>query len=123
MKTIQVKFNIKIISFICACLLFAAVLNLPIEYYSILRIVVCMGSLLVIISLFKKNTWAIVFAVIAVLFNPIIPVYLYLKPYWIPIDIISGILFLLILFFAKPKKEIKKVETKKRREFKRDKIY
>lgn len=123
MKTIQVKFNIKIISFICACSLFAAVLNLPIEYYSVLRIVVCIGSVLVIISLFKKNTWAVVFAVIAVLFNPIIPVYLYLKSYWIPIDIISGILFLLILFFAKPKKEIKKVETKKRREFKRDKIY
>ncbi len=115
--------SIKVMSTICACLLFVAVLNLPIEYYTVLRIVVFIGSLLVIASLLKMNNWTIVFGVIAILFNPITPVYLYLKPYWIPIDIISGILFLLILFFNKPKKEIKNTGVKEQKEYRRDKIY
>lgn len=123
MKTIQFKFNIKIVSIICACLLFIAVMNLPIEFYTILRIVVCVGSVLVIISLLKKDVWAIVFGIIAILFNPIFPVYLYFKPYWIPIDIITGILFLMVSFLDKPKPEIKKHKIKKQKEFSRDKIY
>ncbi|MBQ4819614.1 DUF6804 family protein [Aquimarina sp. MMG016] len=122
MKTIRYLIPIKVISTICACLLFAAVFNLPIEYYTILRIVVFIGSLLIIDALVRKNIWVLVFGVIAILFNPIIPMYLYIKSYWIPIDIASGILFLLVLFFDKPKRETKKIE-KKRREFSRDKIY
>ncbi len=113
----------KPISFICASLLFLAVLKMPIGYYTLLRVVIFIGSLLLTITLYNKIIWAVIFAVIAILFNPIIPVYLYLKLYWIAIDVISGILFLLILFFNKPKEENKKIEPKKQREFKRDKIY
>ncbi len=123
MKTIRYKLGTKVMSLICACLLFAAVLNLPIEYYALLRIVVFIGSLLIIISLSKKNIWIVVFGIIAILFNPIIPVYLYLKPYWIPIDIISGILFLLVLVFDTPTKMVKNIEETKQRKFSRDKIY
>ncbi|MDO5969671.1 hypothetical protein Q4Q35_07615 [Flavivirga aquimarina] len=122
MKT-TITFNLKPVSIICAFLLFIAVLKLPIEYYTFLRIVIFIGSLLVIVSLLKQVIWVIIFSIIAILFNPIIPIYLYHKSYWIPIDIIAGILFLLILFFNNPKEGSKKTETKKQREFKRDKIY
>lgn len=118
-----ITFSLKPISIICALLLFIAVLKLPIEYYTFLRIVVFIGALLVIISLSKKTIWVIIFGIIAILFNPIIPIYLYFKSYWVPIDIVVGILFLLLLLFSKPKEETKKIEPKKQREFKRDKIY
>ncbi|WP_428740160.1 DUF6804 family protein [Tenacibaculum sp.] len=118
-----ITYNNKIVSIICAFLLFLAVMNMPIEYYTLLRVVIFVGALLVIISLSNKIIWVIVFGIIAILFNPIIPVYLYLKSYWIPIDIITGILFLLVLLFENTKKENKKIEPKKQREFKRDKIY
>ncbi len=123
MKKIRYIIPIKMISTICAFLLFVAILNLPIEYYTVLRIVVFFGSLLVIESLLKKGVWVIVFGIIAILFNPIIPMYLYIKSYWVPIDITSGIMFLLVLFIDKPKNEKKKIEDKKQREFSRDKIY
>ncbi|MEN3323695.1 DUF6804 family protein [Mariniflexile soesokkakense] len=122
MKT-TITYKIKLIAVICAFLLFLAVLKMPIEYYTLLRIIVFIGALLIITSLLKQTLWVIIFGIIAILFNPIIPVYLYLKAYWIPIDIISGILFLLILFFERPTKKIKKIEPTKQREFKRDKIY
>ena len=118
-----ITFSLKPVSIICALLLFIAVLKLPIEYYTFLRIIIFIGAFLVIISLSKKGIWVILFGIIAILFNPIIPVYLYLKLYWIPIDIIAGILFLLVLFFNKQKEESKNIEQKKHREFKRDKIY
>jgi len=124
MKTTQIKFNIKAISIICACLLFVAVLNLPIEYYLVLRVVVCIGALLVsIVQKHKHVSWVIIFLSVAVLFNPIIPLYLYVKAYWIPIDIITGILFLLVSIKGKPKSDIKKPQIKKQKEFRRDKIY
>lgn len=118
-----ITFSLKPVSIICALLLFIAVLKLPIEYYTFLRIVIFIGAMLVIISLSKKIIWVILFSITAILFNPIIPVYLHLKTFWIPIDIISGILFLLLLFFNKPKEKSKKIEPKKQREFNRDKIY
>ncbi|MCL6296274.1 DUF6804 family protein [Jejuia spongiicola] len=122
MKSI-ITFSLKPVSIICALLLFIAVLKLPIEYYTFLRIAIFIGALLVIISLSKKIIWVIVFGIITILFNPIIPIYLYFKSIWIPIDIVTGILFLLLFFFNKPKEEPKKIEPKKQREFKRDKIY
>lgn len=118
-----ITYNNKVVSIICALLLFIAVMKMPIEYYTVLRVVVFIGALLVILSLSSKIIWVIIFGVIAFLFNPIIPVYLYLKSYWIPVDIIAGILFLSMLFFDKPKEGNDKIEPKKQREFKRDKIY
>lgn len=122
MKT-KISYSNKPVSIICALLLFLAVFKLPIEYYTFLRIVVFIGALLTLLSLSKKIVWVFIFSIIAILFNPIIPVYLYLKSYWIPIDIIAGILFLLVLFLNKSKKEIKKTAAKNQKEFKRDKIY
>lgn len=84
----------------CAILLFVACLNLPIQYYTLLRIVVTLGALSVLFKEFQKdvNLLGITFVGITVVFNPIIPVYLHEKSHWIPIDFISGLLFLYYSF-------------------------
>ena len=114
---------LKGISLLCASVLFIAVFYWEIEYYTFLRILVSAGAILVITSLKQKQfLWIITFILIAILFNPIAPIYLYKKLYWIPIDIISGILFLLITFLKQPRKEVKKkIEDVKT--YNRDKIY
>jgi hypothetical protein len=39
------------------------------------------------------NLWIVVFGIVVVLFNPIIPVHLYDKVIWMPIDIAAAIVF------------------------------
>jgi hypothetical protein len=93
----------------CALCCFAGIFRLPIEYYTFLRILVSIGALLVLYNLlsFKQYYFSIIFLVVLILFNPVFPIYLYRKSVWIPIDTITGILFLLINFVDKlePKKE------------------
>lgn len=116
--------SIKVVAIICACLLFLAIFRLPIEYYMTLRVIVFIGALLVISTHHKEYfIWPLIFFAIAILFNPIFPIYLYIKAYWIPLDIVSGILFLLIAFKKrhKKKKEIKKASIQKT--YDRDRIY
>ena len=112
-------------SIVCAGMLFMAVLKLPIEYYRLLRIVVFAGAILVIIENLKKQMhWVVVFTLIAVLFNPIFPIYLYKKSIWMPFDIITGILFLIEVFTTAIKKEPKKVEKKEdQKTYGRDRIH
>ncbi|MFZ4414662.1 MAG: DUF6804 family protein [Bacteroidales bacterium] len=82
---------------ICAGLLILALADLPIGYFTFLRIVVIIGAIGVIINEIENglNIWVIIFGLIAILFNPIIPIYLNDKSVWMPIDIISSILFLI----------------------------
>jgi len=84
---------------VCAIFLFLAVAPLPIGYYTFLRIVVTIGSIAVIISEYRTNNeigiWIIIFGIIAILFNPIMPIYLYQKSRWMPVDVIVGIWFLI----------------------------
>ncbi|WP_272149542.1 DUF6804 family protein [Tenacibaculum aiptasiae] len=113
----------KTINIICAILLFIALLNLPIKYYRFLRTVIFIGSLLVILNKDIKLFWKLTFLPIALLFNPIFPVYLYFKSYWMPLDIISGVLFLLIVFLAyESRKELKK-EKKTKQKIKNRNMY
>lgn len=80
---------------ICSALLFLGLINLPIGYYTFLRIIVTIGSIAVIVNEYKEEFtfWIITFGIIAILFNPLLPIYLNNKALWIPIDIITGILF------------------------------
>ncbi|MDQ0592142.1 hypothetical protein QFZ37_000511 [Chryseobacterium ginsenosidimutans] len=93
----------------CALCCFIGIFRLPIEYYTFLRILVSIGALLVLYNTlsFKQHYFSIIFLVILILFNPVFPIYLYRKSVWIPIDTVTGILFLLINFIEKlePKKE------------------
>lgn len=90
---------------ICAGLMFIGIINLPIGYYTLLRIIVTLGSVAVVVSEYEKglNFWVITFGLIAILFNPLIPIYLNDKSAWIPIDIIGGIIFVIKSFTVKQK--------------------
>lgn len=81
---------------ICSGLLLLALADLPIGYYTFLRIVITIVSVIVAINENKKgiNIWVVLFGLTAIVFNPIFPVYLYEKSIWMPIDIVSAILFL-----------------------------
>jgi hypothetical protein len=59
-------------------LLFAATMRLPYGYYTFLRISICGFCGLVALFCIAERSlaWASAFALIAILFNPIIPVYL-----------------------------------------------
>ncbi len=102
---------LKIFLTFCAICCFVGIFRLPIEFYTFLRIVVSVGALLVLYNTlsFRQHYFSIIFLTILILFNPVFPIYLYRKSLWIPIDTITGILFLLIGF-------IEKTEQKKEEE-------
>ena len=95
---------------ICSIACFIAILKLPIEYYTFLRSIITLGAIALIYNFSKQRNYllTVVFIIVLVLFNPIIPIYLHRKSAWIPLDVIVGILFLIISFFKK--KELKKEE-------------
>ena len=76
-------------------MLFGAIAEWPYGYYTILRWITCIASIFVTFQAFEKNIdWAkVVFIVIAILFNPLAPIY-FSRSIWIPIDIITVILFI-----------------------------
>ena len=76
-------------------MLFGAIAEWPYGYYTLLRWITCIASILVALQAFEKNIdWAkVVFIVIAILFNPLAPIYLS-RSTWIPLDIITAILFI-----------------------------
>ncbi len=96
----------------CAICCFVGIFRLPIEYYTFLRVLVSVGALIVIYNFLshKEYNWSTIFIIILILFNPVFPIYLYRKSLWIPIDTITGILFLLIAF-AEKKEEKKEDEN------------
>ena len=71
------------------------ILPMPIGYYTLSRLVVCAAALYFAISFYKKkdNTNLWIFGFIAILYNPIIPVYLYEKTIWIIVNLITIFLF------------------------------
>ncbi len=67
----------------------------PYGYYQVLRIVVCIAAAYGAYTAFttERAAWVWVLGAVAVLFNPIAPVYLD-KETWVIPDIIAGILLL-----------------------------
>ena len=78
-------------------LLFGAVASLPYGYYQMLRWVVFAFSIYVAYKAYKwDKVWATwLFGGCAILFNPILPIYL-TREIWRPIDIMFGAIFALI---------------------------
>lgn len=76
-------------------MLFGAIAEWPYGYYTLLKWITCIASILVAFRAFEKNIdWAkVVFIVIAILFNPLAPIY-FSRSTWISIDIITAILFI-----------------------------
>ena len=82
-----------------ACCIILGIALLPITggFYTLVRIAITIGA---VIAAFQNssngiNIWSIMFGIVAILFNPIIPVYLHDKGAWIMIDIIAMILFII----------------------------
>lgn len=87
----------KTIATIVGFLLLIAILPLPYGYYTLLRLVVCGSGLFLAYQLYeyKLHNWSVALALLALLFNPFIPVYLS-REIWLPIDIIGAITFLVV---------------------------
>jgi hypothetical protein len=80
---------------------------MPIGYYTFLRIVITLGAMLIFFNEMQKeiSLYLIAFTAITILFNPLIPIYLYKKSIWIPLDILSGFIFLIYGFKEKTTRE------------------
>lgn len=87
----------KALSLICAAFLLLALMNLPMGYYTFLRIIVTIGAVVIVVKELENefNFWVIAFGIIAILFNPLIPIYLQDKEAWMPFDFIAAILFII----------------------------
>ena len=75
--------------------LIIGIFPLPIGYYNLTRLVVTASSIYFAYSFYRKKdtpkTW--IFGFLTVLYNPIVPVYLYEKEIWIIVNIITMIAF------------------------------
>ena len=85
----------KILLIACAILLLLGLANLPIGYYTFLRIVVSIGCIGVLLEneKFSFNNGNLIFIVVGILFNPIFPIYLNQKSLWMPIDLLAAVIF------------------------------
>ena len=94
----------RFILFTCSTLLLIALLNLPIGFYTLLRITITISAIIVMVNELKRdiNFWVIYFGLTAILFYPVIPIYLHDKVLWLPIDIITSIIFCIKAFTIKP---------------------
>jgi len=95
----------KVFSVISILMLLLAIPSIwPYVYYQILRWVVTGTALLLLWIAYKleKKTWLWIMGAIAILFNPIVPIYLN-KGTWVIIDFIAAIVFIISLFKIKKK--------------------
>ncbi len=80
-----------------AILSIVALAQLPYGYYQFLRIVICIAATYLTYREYqlddKITIWAVIFALLAVLFNPIIPVHLK-RDIWAVFNIICAIIFI-----------------------------
>ena len=80
----------------CSALLLLALTDMPIGYYTLLRIVVSLAAGFLVVAELEANRmpWVIVFGLIGIIFNPLIPIYLQGKDNWIVIDLLAAVLFI-----------------------------
>lgn len=94
----------KTIWFVPAVVLVFAALPLPYGYYTFARTVTCLACLVLAYSSYGKRSfalpWSVVFGLMAVLFNPVIPVYL-TKRTWTELDLAGAGIILVHLVFVR----------------------
>lgn len=85
------------IFFVPAALLLIGIADLDIGYYTFMRIVVFLAGCLITYASYKENDkvdfWTVAFALVTILFNPIIPVYLHDKEVWAVLDFVGAAIF------------------------------
>ena len=84
--------------YITVCIILGIAL-LPISggFYTLVRIIVTIGAVAATIQNSSNgiNIWSIIYGGMAILFNPLVPVYLHDKGAWVMIDIIAINLFII----------------------------
>ena len=82
-------------SVICTILVAIGVLELPYGYYMFLRLCLCGAAIAVIYLAFDNlhEVFLWLFGAIAVLYNPIIPIYFGDKSVWIVLNVITILIF------------------------------
>jgi len=95
--------NTKWLLIITGAALLLGILNFwPYDYYTILRWLVCISAIVSVIGFSRSKLagWMLVFGAVAILFNPLFPIYMN-KSSWVGIDLIGSILFFLAAFSIK----------------------
>ena len=110
-KLKESKKMLKPVSFTIYPAVFASIMltltffNWPSGYYTFLRIIVTGVAVYYLYYLYSSekrlNIWFWMLVLIAIIFNPIFPIYLYDKSLWIPIDIATVALLLSFLIKIK----------------------
>lgn len=97
--------NKKTPSLIAIVLLLLALFPMPYGYYTLVRICICLLSGYLAYKSWQEkiNLWMWIFIIIAILFNPIIPIYL-CRTLWAIIDLATAIIFFASLSQLKFKK-------------------
>lgn len=91
-----------IASVISIVMLLVAIADLPYGYYTLLRWLVTAGAIFLVWTAYKskRTFWLFLMGIVAILFNPIAPIYLD-KETWVMIDFIVAIIFLISIFKIK----------------------
>jgi len=84
----------KWLSIASGIVLVLGILQWPYGYYILLRWIIFISSIIIAIDFYKSKflSWTLIFSGVAILFNPIAPIYLN-KSTWIVFDFISACLF------------------------------
>ena len=80
---------------ICGALLIIGIADLPIGYYTLIRFTTTIGASWIVYREFSHDPGpsVIIFGLIAILFNPIIPIHFHSKETWQVLDALCGIGF------------------------------
>jgi hypothetical protein len=80
--------------FVPAILLVCALLPFPYGYYQLLRFIICGTASLIAVSAYRQSLqqWVIVFGLIALLFNPFLPIHLD-RSIWAIIDVACAVVY------------------------------
>ena len=86
---------------IAAVMALVAIADLPYGYYTLMRLVVCATAVFVLVVAARGGQmWAVwVYSIIALLFNPVVPVHL-TKGLWQPLDFIAGAVLIIAAIFV-----------------------
>ena len=95
----------KIAIYLSCALLIIAITPMPYGYYQFLRIVITIVAGISAYNSFlaKQKTWFYIFIPILILYNPILPIHLD-KEIWLPLNLLTFMIFLVYIFFKKDKK-------------------
>lgn len=98
--------NKNILTLVAAGFLLVALSSgLPYGYFTLMRFVVCAVGIYLAYKTYEENKeslWVWAFGFVAVLFNPIFPIYLK-RAQWEVVDLVVGVFFVVSIFLVKIK--------------------